>query len=144
MLNPIGEIAGFKVFEDPYIQPVLKYPTGYKDGNKLGKRKKELLVQYAYVINNAIFVNSDQHAQLKDFVSINQAKPWISRSRSNTPKQPHYPGGIDPKHVEMGGEMLEKTNIFDEDPKDPGYTYDGFGFQPIIKNPSPGVIIPKV
>ena len=36
-------VDGYKVVADPFMVDPLKYPTGYKDGNRLGKRKRHLL-----------------------------------------------------------------------------------------------------
>ena len=41
-MNYIGQVYGFQVFEDENVLK-LKYPTGKKDGNKLGKRKRNIL-----------------------------------------------------------------------------------------------------
>ena len=35
----IGNLNGFDIIISEYVPKVLKYPTGKKDGNKLGKRK---------------------------------------------------------------------------------------------------------
>ena len=72
MLNPIGEIAGFKVFEDPNILPTLKYPTGYKDGNKLGKRKREMMMDMMYVMDSNIFAHPKHIAMMKILPTTHQ------------------------------------------------------------------------
>lgn len=41
-MNYIGQVYGFQVFEDENVLK-LKYQTGKKDGNKLGKRKRNIL-----------------------------------------------------------------------------------------------------
>ncbi len=55
-----GSIFGINVFSDPNIQQVLKYPSGRKDGNKLGASKRKLKVWPIYYTNKAnILVHPD-------------------------------------------------------------------------------------
>ena len=42
-MNYVGQAYGFQVFEDDNVL-TLKYPTGKKDGNKLGRRRRNFLV----------------------------------------------------------------------------------------------------
>jgi len=48
----IGEISGIKLFEDNNIPIGKIFPSGKKDGNKLGKRKKNLKHSGTIVCNN--------------------------------------------------------------------------------------------
>ena len=62
----LGQLSGLTVIEDSNILPVLKYPTGYKDGNKLGRRKRNLKEYNMYVVGNNLMVHPSLSRYLKD------------------------------------------------------------------------------
>jgi len=48
----------------------LKYPSGKKDGNKLGKRKKSILISTIIIYGNSIFCNPKDYQRLKELDEI--------------------------------------------------------------------------
>lgn len=70
MNNFIGEMSGYKFFEDENIPIGNVYPTKKKDGNRLGKRKRNLehsgivLYKQSNPLRNCILV----HPSVKDMV----------------------------------------------------------------------------
>lgn len=58
----IGHLMhGVKFIIDDNLPPSeLKYPTGYKDGNKLGKRKREMVVHTMYAFQKDILNSLDR------------------------------------------------------------------------------------
>ena len=70
MLELKGELAGIfgiKVFTDINIPEVLLYPTGRKDGNRLGRRKRNLMTYQMYVTNKADVVFHPSTLETKAF-----------------------------------------------------------------------------
>ncbi len=53
----IGTILGFRYFEDDNIPIEKIYPTGRKDGNKIGKRKRNLEYSGIVVFNSLNFAS---------------------------------------------------------------------------------------
>jgi hypothetical protein len=62
-----------KIISDVMMWSVLKYPTGKKDGNKLGKRKRNLR------INTALLVNDELHVAPEDYARVNAAFEFGSK-----------------------------------------------------------------
>jgi len=44
-------IFGIRLIADSNIKFEPKYPTGYKDGNRLGKRKRKLRIVKSYMVD---------------------------------------------------------------------------------------------
>ena len=67
-LTALGQLSGLTVIEDNNMLPVLKYPSGYKDGNKLGRRKRNLTVYQMYVIQNKLRIHPSQKELLNKYI----------------------------------------------------------------------------
>ncbi len=63
----IGQLFGVKVFTDPNIPETKLHPTGKKDGNKLGKRKRNLMTYEMYVLGSADIVFHPEMLKTKAF-----------------------------------------------------------------------------
>jgi len=129
MGNYLGDISGYRVYEDPNIQPVLKYPAGYKDGNKLGRRKREMTYLPVMISGSACIMHPSQAKALRDLPKKTlmpfgggQPSPTITREQAQK---------VHDDALEMWGQNLRKWGFFDDD-KD-----TGFG------SPWAGVTVPK-
>lgn len=66
----IGQVYGFQVFEDENVLK-LKYQTGKKDGNKLGKRKRNILApDVKFSKSKGIIVHPDLKDNFISFLNI--------------------------------------------------------------------------
>ncbi len=54
LLNP-HSLFSMEIIVDKNIPHGLKYPTGHKDGNKLGRRKREMKVNTIFIVNKDMF-----------------------------------------------------------------------------------------
>ena len=69
-MNYVGQLYGFQVFEDDNVL-TLKYPTGKKDGNKLGKRKRNLLApDIKFSKSRGIIIHPDLRENFINFINI--------------------------------------------------------------------------
>ena len=53
-MTHIKAFGEFEIIVDKNIKEKYKYPSGYKDGNKLGKRKRNLIIENIIIINKKI------------------------------------------------------------------------------------------
>ena len=53
--------GGYKVIADKNIVASKKYPSGYKDGNRLGKRKRRKMFYPNYVTEGTIICSEEQY-----------------------------------------------------------------------------------
>ena len=69
-MNYVGQVYGFQVFEDENVLK-LKYPTGKKDGNKLCKRKRNILVpDVKFSKSKGIIVHPDLKDNFINFINM--------------------------------------------------------------------------
>lgn len=69
-MNYVGQVYGFQVFEDENVLK-LKYPTGKKDGNKLGKRKINILApDVKFLKSKGIFVHPYLRENFINFINM--------------------------------------------------------------------------
>jgi hypothetical protein len=76
-----------KIFKNNDLWPVLKYPTGKKDGNKLGKRKKSMMINTAILVNNELHVSPSDYEKVKSAFDFGTKLPDISVVTMSTQAQ---------------------------------------------------------
>jgi len=61
------KLNGYTVIASPHIlDATLKYPTGYKDGNKLGRRKRTLKKASMIISGEVIYCSPNTYETLKN------------------------------------------------------------------------------